>query len=53
MKFVCVEKRSKKEQAKFNNIFRGNWGTLNPVSRKHKSKKDFKREKGPSKYDLM
>lgn len=52
MKFVSVDKMSKKNRAAFYNIQRNTWGVLKPYSRKHKSGKTFKRIKGATTYDL-
>ena len=44
-KFIPYEKRSKKEQRKFDAMKRGSWGDVNPVSRKVESKKVYNRKR--------
>lgn len=52
MKFVSLEKMSKKKQAEFHKAQRNTWGNLNPTSRRHKSDKDFHRVKRPTRFYL-
>ena len=43
-KFVPYEKLSKKKQRKLNLMKRGNWGGLNPVTRKPANPKAYNRK---------
>ena len=45
VRFVMVEKRSKKEQRALNAAQRGSWGICNPVSRTIPSGKTYDRNK--------
>ena len=51
-KFIPLDKMSKKKQAEFHKSQRNTWGTVKPVLRTHKSKKDFKRIKGAMSEDM-
>ena len=42
-KIVSYEKMSKKAQKEINNLRRGDWGNVNPVSRITKNKKAYDR----------
>lgn len=44
-KFVPYEKLSKKKKRKIDQMRRGSWGSVNPVSRKAESKKIYNRKK--------
>ena len=44
-KFIPYEKLSKKEKRKIDQMRRGNWGDVNPVSRKIESKKVYNRKR--------
>ena len=44
-KFVPYEKLSKKEKRKIDQMRRGSWGDVNPVSRKVESKKTYNRKR--------
>lgn len=44
-KFVPYEKLSKKEKRKIDQMRRGSWGDVNPVSRKVESKKLYNRKR--------
>ena len=44
-KFVPYEKLSKKEKRKIDQMKRGSWGDVNPVSRKVESKKVYNRKR--------
>lgn len=45
MKYVAVNKRSKKEQREFYNSQRKTWGELSPVTKIVPNKKHYKRER--------
>lgn len=45
VKFVPLEKRSKREQKEFHAAKRGSWNGVNPVSRKAESKKIYDRNR--------
>ena len=44
-KFVPYEKMSKKDKRKIDQMRRGSWGDVNPVSRKAESKKVYNRKR--------
>lgn len=44
-KFIPFEKLSKKKQKELNNLKRGTWGALNPVTRKSENLKAYNRKK--------
>lgn len=45
MKYVPIEKQSKKAQRAYHNAQRGDWNGVNPVSRVVASKKAYNRKK--------
>ena len=44
-KFIPYEKRSKKEQRRWNNARRGGWGAVKPVTRAPKNSRAYDRRK--------
>ena len=43
MKYIPIEKMSKKERRKLDNERRRTWGPLNPITRQSSSKKEYNR----------
>ena len=52
-KFVPVEKRSKKEQRAYSAQKRGSWGGINPVTRKPKNSRAYRRRTGSWRKNLQ
>jgi len=44
-KYISLTKLSKKEQKKYHALKRGNWGEINPVTKKPPNPKAYKRER--------
>lgn len=50
-KFIPLEKRSKREQREYHAEQRGNWGGLNPTTRKPPNPKAYKRKKSERRWE--
>ncbi|MCL2545809.1 MAG: hypothetical protein FWE06_01260 [Oscillospiraceae bacterium] len=50
-KYVPLEKRSKREQKEHFSALRGNWGGINPVTKKPPNPQAYKRKKSGQRYE--
>ena len=51
-RYVPLGKRSKREQEAYNKARRGNWGGLNPVTKKPPNPKAYTRKKTGKRYEI-
>ena len=50
-KYIPLEKRSKREQREYHAARRGNWGTVNPITRTTPNIKVYNRKKFGQRYE--